>query len=56
MSASLLKVIYCAFFTQFWVMELYFGGNSSHSSIIFRIQRKAIGIMEGCGNRISCRN
>jgi len=26
------------------------------SSIIFRIQKKAIRIMEGCGNRVSCRN
>ena len=38
-------------------MELYvFWGNSSHSSIIFRTQKKAIRIMEGCGNRVSCRN
>jgi hypothetical protein len=33
-----------------------FWGNSLLSSIIFRIQRKAIRIMEGCGNRVSCRN
>jgi hypothetical protein len=31
-------------------------GILSHSSIIFRIQKKAIRIMEGCGNRVSCRN
>jgi hypothetical protein len=35
---------------------IIFWGNSSHSSIIFRIQKKAIRIMEGCGNRVSCRN
>jgi len=31
-------------------------GNSSHSSIIFKIEIKVIRIMEGCGNRVSCRN
>ena len=31
-------------------------GNSSHSSIMFRIQIKAIRIMKGCRNRLSCRN
>jgi len=33
-----------------------FWGNSSRSSVIFRLQKKAIRIMEGCGNRVSCRN
>jgi len=33
-----------------------FWGISSHSSIIFRRPKKAIIIMEGCGNRVSCRN
>ena len=28
----------------------------SHSSMIFRLQKKAIRIMEGCENRVSCRN
>jgi len=57
MSALSLKVIFlCFFFTPLWAMELYFWGNSSHSSIIFRTQKKAIKIMEGCGNRVSCRN
>jgi len=35
---------------------IIFWGNSSHSSIIFRIQKKAIRITEGCGNRVLCRN
>jgi hypothetical protein len=35
---------------------IIFWGNSSDSSIIFRIQKKAIRIMEGCGNRVLCRN
>jgi hypothetical protein len=34
-----------------------FWGNSSHSSLIFRIQKKeVIRIMQGCGNRVLCRN
>jgi len=35
---------------------IIFWGNSSHSSTIFKIQKKAIRIMEGYGNRVSCRN
>ena len=35
---------------------IIFKRNSLHSSIIFRIQKKAIRIMEGCGNRVLCRN
>jgi hypothetical protein len=34
---------------------IIFWGNSSHSSIIFRIKKKAIRIMEGCGNKVSWR-
>jgi len=56
MSVSSLKVIYFAFFHSVMSYGIIFWGNSSHSSIIFRIQKKAITIMEGCGNRVSCRN
>jgi len=35
---------------------IIFWGNTSHSSIIFRLQKMAITIMEGCGNRVLCRN
>jgi uncharacterized protein (UPF0332 family) len=53
MSASSLKVIYYAFFHSVKSYGIIFWGNSSHSSVIFRIQKKAIRIMEGCGNRVS---
>ena len=56
MSASSLKVIYYAFFHSVMSYAIIFGGKSSHSSIIFRIQKKVIRIMEGCGNRVLCRN
>jgi len=55
MSVSSLKVIYYGFFHSVMSYGITFWGNSSHSSIIFRIQKKAIRIIEGCGNRISCR-
>jgi len=35
---------------------IIFWGNSWHSSIIFRLQKKLIRIMEGCRNRVSCRS
>jgi hypothetical protein len=56
MSVSSLKVIYYALFHLVMSYGIIFWGNPSHSSIIFRIQKKAIRIMEGCGNRVSCRN
>jgi len=45
MSALSLKVIYYAFFHSAVTYGIIFLGNLSHSSIIFRIQKKAIRIM-----------
>jgi len=56
MSASSLKVIYYAFFHSVMNYGIIFWGILLRSSIIFRTQKKAIRIMEGCGNRILCRN
>lgn len=56
MSASSIKLIYYAFFHSVMSYGIIFWGNSPHSSTIFRLQKKAIRIMEGCGNRVSCRN
>ena len=56
MSLSSLKVIYHALFHSVMSYGVIFWGNSPHSHIIFRIQKKAIRIIEGCGNRVSCRN
>ena len=56
MSTLSLKVIYYAFFRSAMSYGIIFWGNSSRSSIIFRIQKKTIRIMEGCGNRVTCRN
>jgi hypothetical protein len=35
---------------------IIFWGNSPQSDTIFRLQKKAIRIMEGCGNRDLCRD
>ena len=56
MSVSSSKVIYHALFHSVMSYGIILWGNSSHSHIIFRIQEKAIRIMEGCGSRVLCRN
>ena len=50
MSAPPLKMFYYAFFHSVMSYGIIFWGNSWHSSIIFRLQKKIIRIMEGCGN------
>jgi len=56
MSASSLKMIYHAFFHLVMSYRIIFRGKSSHSSTIFSMQKKAIRIMDGCWNTVSCRN
>jgi hypothetical protein len=57
MFASSLKVIYYAFFHSTMSYGIIFWGNSLHSPIIFRIQKKnATTITKGHGNRVSCRH
>jgi len=55
-SALSLKIIYHAFFHLAMSYGIIFWGNSSHSSTIFSMQKKAIRITERCENRDSCRN
>jgi hypothetical protein len=56
MSATALRMVYYALFHSVMSYGIIFWGNSSHSSPIFRLQKKVIRIMEGCGSRVSCRN
>jgi len=56
MSVPSLKMIYYAFFHSVMSYGIIFWGNSWHSSIIFRLQKKVIRITEGCGNGASCRS
>ena len=56
MSASSLKVISYAFFHSAMCYGIIFWGNLLHSTITFRIEENVIRIMEGCENRVLCRN
>jgi hypothetical protein len=56
MFAPPLKMICYAFFHLALSYGIIFWGNSLHNSIIFRLQKKVIRIMEGCGNRVLCRS
>ena len=53
MSATSLKGVYYDFFHSVMSYGIIFWGKLSHSSIIFRMYKKAIRIMEGCGNRVN---
>jgi len=48
-------MIYHSHFHAVMTYGIIFLGNSSHSIQVFRIQKKAIRIIMGCGNRESCR-
>jgi hypothetical protein len=56
MSAPSLKMIYYALLHSVMSNGILFWGNPRHSSIIFRLQKKVVRIMEDCGNRVSCRS
>jgi len=49
MSVSTLKVIYYAFFHSVMSYGILFWGNSSHSSIIFRIKKKELELWKDVG-------
>jgi hypothetical protein len=55
-STSSLKKFYYAHFHSLMTYGIIFWGNSSLAATIFRLQKKAIRIMEGCGNRVLCRD
>jgi hypothetical protein len=52
MSISSLKTIYYALFHSLMTCGIIFWGNSALGATIFRLQKKAIRIMEGCGDRV----
>jgi len=49
-------MIYHSLFHAVMTYGIIFWGNSSHSTHAFRMQKKAIRIITGHGNRESCRN
>jgi hypothetical protein len=49
-------MIYHSLFHAVMTYRITFWGNSSHSIQVFKMQKKAIMIIKGHGNRESCRN
>jgi hypothetical protein len=50
MTQETLKMVYYAYFHSIMNYELIFGGNSSHSVKIYKIQKNIIRIITGCLN------
>jgi hypothetical protein len=55
LSISTLKMIYDSLFHSIISYGIIFWGNSSHSSVIFKMQKRVIRIIMGYGYRESCR-
>jgi hypothetical protein len=52
---SALKMIYHSFFHSVMSYGIIFWGNSKHSQIIFKMQKRVVRTLMGCGYRDSCR-
>jgi hypothetical protein len=55
LSLDSLKMVYYSYFHSVMTYGLIFWGNSHHSNIIFRLQKRIIGIIVGIKGRDSCR-
>jgi hypothetical protein len=55
LSTYTLKMFYHSLFHSIMSYGIIFWGNSLHSSIIFKMQKRAVRAMMGCGYRESCR-
>jgi hypothetical protein len=56
MPINTLKTVYYSHFNTIITYGLPFWGNSSHSTKIFKFQKKMVRIMMGYRNRVSCRS
>ena len=56
MPLNTLKVIYQSLFHSVMSYGLIFWGNSSYADTVFKLQKRVVRIMLGCGNRESCRD
>jgi hypothetical protein len=54
-SMKTLKSVYFAYFYSVMTYGIMFWGNSSSAERVFKIQKRAVRIMKGCGLRKSCR-
>ena len=55
LSVSTLKITYHSIFHSIMFYSIIFYGNSSHSSVIFKMQKRVIRVIMVCGHRESCR-
>ena len=55
LSPESLRMVYFSYFHAIMTYGIIFWGNSSHSNIIFRLQKRVIRIITGIRNRDSCR-
>jgi hypothetical protein len=55
LSLDSLKLIYYSYFHSILSYGIIFWGNTPHSNVIFKMQKKIIRIMTGMRNRDSCR-
>jgi hypothetical protein len=55
LSISILKMVYHSLFHSIMSYGIMFWGNSPHSPVIFKIQKRVLRILMGIGYRDSCR-
>jgi len=55
LSLDSLKLIYYSYFHSILTYGIIFWGNTPHSNVIFRMQKRIVTIMVGVRNRDSCR-
>jgi hypothetical protein len=51
MSVNTLKIIYYSYFHSVMTYDLIFWGNLSHTDMVFKLQKRVIRLMMGCGCR-----
>jgi hypothetical protein len=54
LSNDALKMVYFAFFHSVTSYGLIFWGNSTYSKCVFKLQKRAVRLIMGAGNRDSC--
>jgi hypothetical protein len=54
-SMKTLKSVYFSYFHSVMTYGIMFWGNSPHAEKVFKLQKRAVRIMKGCGPRDSCR-
>jgi hypothetical protein len=54
-SMKILKSIYYSYFHSVMKYGIMFWGNSSHAERVFKLQKRVIRLIKGCGCRESCR-